>query len=58
MVRHKKSGTDDSKIKIVHRMADGTIRDSVKGYEIPYNDTTAIAYKLLAKWVNNRGDKS
>lgn len=46
-----KSETDDSKIRIIHTMADGTIRDSVEGYEVPYNDTTAIAYELLVKWI-------
>ena len=25
---------------ITHRMADGSIRDSVEGYEIPYNENT------------------
>lgn len=32
-------------------MVDGTIRDSIEGYEIPYNDTTSIVYKLWVKWV-------
>jgi len=41
---------DHSKIKIIHTMADGTVRDSVEGYEIPYNETTAVVYDLLAKW--------
>ena len=46
----KESEIDDSKIKVVHTMADGTVRNSVEGYEIPFNDTTATAYHLLAKW--------
>ncbi|MHC1722774.1 MAG: hypothetical protein AB9836_06165 [Aminipila sp.] len=36
-------------MKIVHIMADGTRRDSVKGYEIPYNENTKIIYQLMAK---------
>ena len=50
MPKKKKSEIDDSKIKIIHKMADGTIRDSVDGYVIPYNKETAIVYHLLVKW--------
>jgi len=50
MVEKEKDEIDDSKIKITHIMADGTIRNSVDGYEIPYNEVTAIVYQLLAKW--------
>ena len=41
---------DYDNLKITHTMADGTVLDSVEGYEIPYNDTTAVVYNLLAKW--------
>lgn len=50
MKKPRKSEIDDSKIRIIHKMADGTVRDSVDGYEIPYNETTAITYQFLAKW--------
>lgn len=36
--------------KITHIMADGSVRDSVKGYVVPYNEHTAICYELLAKY--------
>ena len=54
MAKLKKSEIDDSKIKIIHTLADGTVRDSIEGYEIPYNDTTTIAYQLLTKWTNEK----
>jgi len=57
LARPKKSEIDESKIKITHTMADGTIRDSVDGYEIPYNDETAKIYKLLAKWAIEEQEK-
>lgn len=50
MPKERKSEIDDANIKIAHIMADGTNRDSIKGYKVPYNDKTAIAYRLLAKW--------
>lgn len=49
LTRPKTSEIDDSKITIVHTMADGTVRDSIEGYVIPYNDKTAIIYELLVK---------
>ncbi len=33
---------------ITHRMADGSIRDSVEGYEIPYNENTKHLYEMEA----------
>ena len=57
MTKSKKSQIDDKKIKIVHRMADGTIRDSINGYEIPYNNTTAITYRLIEKWAAEKHKK-
>lgn len=37
--------------KITHIMANGSIQDSIEGYEVPVNDNTKIAYMLLAKWI-------
>lgn len=36
--------------KITHIMADGSVRDSIEGYVVPYNEHTAIVYELLAKY--------
>ena len=57
LAESKKGEIDDSKIKITHIMADGTIRDSIDGYEIPYNEKTAIAYQLLLKWADEKQEK-
>lgn len=54
MSKTKKSEIDYSKIKIIHIMADGTIRDSIEGLVIPYNENTKIAYQLLSKWANDK----
>lgn len=43
----KKSEIDIDKITMSHRMADGTIRDSVEDYNIPLNEHTAIMYDLI-----------
>jgi uncharacterized membrane protein (UPF0127 family) len=43
---HKK--TEHRKIKVVHIMADGNIRDSVDGYPVPVNDITKPAYNILS----------
>lgn len=43
----KKSG-EHKQIKVVHIMADGSIRDSVDGYPVPVNDITRPAYNVLA----------
>jgi len=48
----KKSEIDDSKVKIIHTLADGTVVDSIEGYIMPYNDNTKIAYQLLSKWAS------
>jgi ferredoxin-fold anticodon binding domain-containing protein len=56
--KSKKSDINKKKIKIVHKMADGTIRDSIDGYEIPYNEKTAITYRLLEKWADERQEKT
>ena len=35
-------------VKITHIMKDGTVRDSIEGYVIPYNQQTKIIYQMLA----------
>ncbi|NLJ31122.1 MAG: hypothetical protein GX424_05935 [Clostridiales bacterium] len=40
--------------KITHVMADGTVRDSIEGYVVPYNQQTAICYELIAKYAKRR----
>ena len=47
--KSKEKKNIEPRFTIVHKMADGTIRDSVKDYEIPYNQMTAVVYDLLAK---------
>ncbi|HBR31839.1 MAG TPA: hypothetical protein DD733_07115 [Clostridiales bacterium] len=53
----QRSEIDDSKIKITHTLPDGTVRDKIDGYIISYNDNTEIAYRLLAKWTNEKLSK-
>ena len=50
----EKNKTEKSGIKIIHKMADGTIRDSVNGYIVPYNEKTSVAYELLAKSIKRK----
>lgn len=57
MPKQNKTEIDESKIKIIHTMADGTVRESIEGYVIPYNDTTAITYELLVKWTLQKHNK-
>ena len=33
-------------VTVTHVMADGSVRDSVEGYVVPYNEITAPAYDL------------
>lgn len=54
MSKRKPSEADYSKTKITHTMADGSVRDSVKGYPIPYNETTAPLYHILANSIMRR----
>lgn len=35
--------------KIIHIMADGSVRDSVEGYAVPANGYTEVCYRLLAE---------
>jgi len=43
--------------RITHIMADGSVRDSIEGYEVPVNDQTKGAYMLLAKWIREDCEK-
>ncbi|HCC01466.1 MAG TPA: hypothetical protein DEP60_02055 [Ruminococcaceae bacterium] len=43
-----RENTEQKKIKVVHIMADGSVRDSVDGYPVPVNDVTKPAYNILA----------
>jgi hypothetical protein len=46
-------------IKITHHLANGEIRDSMKGYMVPVNEKTEIFYNLLASYnppKKNKGD--
>lgn len=36
-------------IKVTHVMSDGTERDSVKGFVIPYNEDTKAFYEYISK---------
>jgi len=36
-------------LKIEHVMADGTVRDSIEGYIIPFNDDTRGYYHFIAE---------
>lgn len=46
-----KSEIEPTKIKITHTMANGTILDSIEGYEIPYTQDTKIIYNMIAEWI-------
>ncbi len=35
---------------ITNSMADGSVRNSVEGYEVPVNQYTGVCYELLAKF--------
>lgn len=41
--------TKVKKIKVTHVMSDGTKRDSVKGFVIPYNEDTKAFYEYISK---------
>lgn len=45
---------DGSVATISHRMADGTIRDSIEDVQIPINEQTKIIYDILARQINAR----
>ena len=40
---------------IKHVLADGRILDSIEGFRLPYTDTTAVAYRLLAGLLEGGG---
>ncbi|HOQ36144.1 MAG TPA: hypothetical protein PK033_11820 [Acetivibrio sp.] len=39
-----------SKVKIKHHLADGEIRESVKGHKVRVNNRTIAAYRILAQY--------
>ena len=41
---------ENFKLRVINKLKDGTIRESMKDYEVPYNDTTDIAYQLLTQY--------
>lgn len=43
-----KKQEEHKQIRVVHIMADGSVRDSVEGYPVPVNDITRPAYTILA----------
>lgn len=47
----KKGVASRENAKITHIMADGTIRDSIEGYVIPYNENTAHIYRRHADYI-------
>ena len=51
--KFKKSEIDVNKITISHKMSDGTVRNTIADYDIPYNETTIIMYDLIASKVHN-----
>ena len=42
-----KKKVEHRQIRVVHIMADGSVRDSVEGYPVPLNDITRPAYNIL-----------
>ena len=44
---------DAQPIRIINRLADGTIRDSMKGYVIHYNEKTKGIYLTVAAVIQN-----
>lgn len=40
------------KPRIIHQMADGTIRDSIEGMTIPFTPATYGAYKVIAEFAD------
>ena len=52
--RNQRPAVDFSKPTITHIMADGSPRDSVEGYEIPYNENTEHIYRRHAKYIREQ----
>lgn len=40
------------KPKIIHKMADGTISDSIEGLTVPFNPETYGVYKIVAEFAD------
>lgn len=43
------NSTRAKEIKVTHVMSDGTKRDSLKGFVIPYNEDTKAFYEYISK---------
>lgn len=48
---------ENPNIRVIHRMADGSVRDSVEGYFVPYNEETKALYHLLGKMLRKEARK-
>jgi|LSQX01.3.fsa_nt_gb hypothetical protein len=46
--------SNNSNIRIIHHLANGEIRNTMKGYKVPINDRTIEAYRILAGYKNNK----
>lgn len=46
----KEKQKNTSTIRVKHHLANGEIRESMKGYKIPINNRTIAAYKILAQY--------
>lgn len=42
---------------IKHVLADGRILNHIEGYQVPYTETTEVAYRLLAEFAKRAADK-
>jgi hypothetical protein len=46
----EKKSSNNSTIRITHHLANGETRESMKGYKVPINDRTIVAYQILARY--------
>lgn len=46
----EKKASNNSAIRITHHLANGETRESMKGYKVPINDRTIVAYRILARY--------
>lgn len=46
------------KAYVTNILADGTERDSMEGYKVPYNENTAVAYHILANIIMREAKKN
>jgi len=45
--KSEKIEIDASKITVSHKMFDGTLKNTIENYIVPYNEMTAIIYDLI-----------